>query len=723
MLLIVFYLLPILALLFMFLVLLRGGMAKQADVAAFRTFVLVLIIWLSLLWVTDYLNHETNSLIFLRVALFIGSFAPVLFFWFCQRLVGSRSVKITIALFASAVTFALLSLTDYMVAEVQKGEVGVIIEQPTFIYILQTAYTALAFVFAFFWLRFKSSSNTRLRRQVRYITVAALTALSIGIIGGLGLVASGNLLSPIAITVFTAGSFMAIFRHGLFDIRLVVARSVAYLLSLSVITFIFSVLIFGFFGAVLESELPRGLQQLFYVVVTLSLVLIYQPLKHFFDHITNKLFYRDAYDPQMLLSKMNKLLISTYQLEKLLHTSANILDEHLKLQASSFIVKEHALEDGHKYILKQFGSSAHRLIEERELKVIDEYAINMHKQVLVTSDLNEKTDLYRLLYDNNISVLVKLIAKSPAVENIGYIALGNKKSGNDYSKQDTNIIAIIADELVLAIQNALRFEEIEHFNLTLQEKVDDATRKLRQTNEKLKALDETKDEFISMASHQLRTPLTSVKGYVSMVLEGDAGKITPQQRQLLDQAFVSSQRMVYLIADLLNVSRLKTGKFIIESVPTNLADVIEGEISQLVQTAKARKLELVYQKPNNFPVLGLDETKIRQVIMNFVDNAIYYTPSGGRIEVGLTDTGHSVEFTVKDNGIGIPKHEQPHLFNKFFRAGNARKARPDGTGLGLFMAKKVIVAQGGAVIFKSEEGKGSTFGFSFPKSKLQVSEK
>jgi signal transduction histidine kinase len=272
--------------------------------------------------------------------------------------------------------------------------------------------------------------------------------------------------------------------------------------------------------------------------------------------------------------------------------------------------------------------------------------------------------------------------------------------------------------LVIAIQNALRFEEIKNFNVTLQDKVDDATKQLRKANQRLIELDQTKDDFISMASHQLRTPLTSIKGYVSMVMEGDAGKITKKQSELLDQAFISSQRMVYLIADLLNVSRLRTGKFVIEPKKTNLADVIEGEISQLKETAKSRDLELTFNKPKGFPELMLDETKIRQVIMNFADNAIYYTPSGGHIQVNLEDKGETIEFTVVDDGIGVPKSEQHNLFNKFYRAGNAKKARPDGTGLGLFMAKKVVVAQGGSIIFKTQENKGSTFGFSFAKKAL-----
>ena len=205
-----------------------------------------------------------------------------------------------------------------------------------------------------------------------------------------------------------------------------------------------------------------------------------------------------------------------------------------------------------------------------------------------------------------------------------------------------------------------------------------------------------------------------------MVLDGDAGRISPLQRKLLNQAFISSQRMVFLISDLLNVSRLKTGKFVIEEVPCNLSEVIEGEVSQLVETAKARELELSYDKPAHFPTYMLDEMKLRQVIMNFIDNAIYYTPEGGHIVVGLVEKPKSIELTVTDDGMGVPREEQHHLFGKFFRANNAKRARPDGTGLGLFMAKKVVIAQGGAIIFHSEEGKGSTFGFSFSKAGLEA---
>jgi signal transduction histidine kinase len=300
------------------------------------------------------------------------------------------------------------------------------------------------------------------------------------------------------------------------------------------------------------------------------------------------------------------------------------------------------------------------------------------------------------------TVAVKLISQDRV---IGTMIVGLPHEATELTEKERNFAIRLCQAVGVALDNRLLFEQNQHVLSQLQK-----------TNAKLKALDATKDDFISMASHQLRTPLTSVKGYLSMVLEGDAGKVTTLQRKMLEQAFTSSQRMTYLISDLLNVSRLKTGKFVIERTPTNLVTMVEQELAQLTEEAKGRDLTLIFTPPKDFPALMLDETKTRQLIMNFVDNAIYYTPPGGTVEIKVADKPDSVELTVVDNGLGVPRRDQAHLFTKFYRANNARKARPDGTGLGLFMAKKVVIAQGGAIIFSSQENKGSTFGFTFPKT-------
>ena len=302
--------------------------------------------------------------------------------------------------------------------------------------------------------------------------------------------------------------------------------------------------------------------------------------------------------------------------------------------------------------------------------------------------------------------VAKLMARQSLV---GVIVIGSSSPVSDFTANDLSLLQRLAEAVGIALDNKLLYEENQK---VLQQ--------LKKANSRLKELDHTKDEFISMASHQLRTPLTTIKGYLSMVLEGDVGPVSKNERKMIQQAFDSAEQMVFLIADLLNISRLQSGKFVIDNKPTDLVKMVESQVSQLKETADHRKLKLTLKKPDDLPMLNLDETKIRQVVMNFLDNAIYYTPPGGSIEVLVSATPDTISYTVSDTGLGVPKAEQAHLFAKFYRADNARKMRPDGTGLGLFMAKKVVIAQGGAIIFNSTEGKGSTFGFSFPRKVVEI---
>lgn len=234
------------------------------------------------------------------------------------------------------------------------------------------------------------------------------------------------------------------------------------------------------------------------------------------------------------------------------------------------------------------------------------------------------------------------------------------------------------------------------------------------TNRQLQKLDKTKNEFISMASHQLRTPLTSIKGYLDMIIEGDLGKVSPTQKAVLQEAFASSERMVQLLNDFLSVSRLQTGKFIIDKKKSDISQIAREEISLLNVVAVQRSIKLKVDVAKDIPMIMIDADKIRQVILNMIDNAIYYSKPNTEVQISLSKKGEDIEFTVKDSGIGVPKAERADLFSKFFRASNARKKRPDGTGVGLFLAKKVILAHDGSIIFDSEEGVGSTFGFRIP---------
>lgn len=399
-----------------------------------------------------------------------------------------------------------------------------------------------------------------------------------------------------------------------------------------------------------------------------------------------------------MLDAVNDLLLSSSELEQLKTGVSNIITGTMQTDFAELRLLQDRTKTGQPLL--------RTLMNSRRGEVLTE-----------ALDKTKEGELRHLLEHANVALAIRLQATP---EPLGYMVLGRKRQGSPYSPDDRRALAEVARKVALGLQNARRFKELQNVNTNLQEKVDALSRKLQRANERLKTMDETKDDFISMASHQLRTPLTSVKGYISMILEGDAGKITPVQHKMLQQAFFSSQQMVFLIADLLNVSRLRTGKFVIQQTPVNLTQMIDEELSQLKEAAKLHSVSLDFHPPKDFPELLLDETKIRQVIMNYIDNAIYYTPAKGSIDIRLIDKGSSVECRVIDSGIGVPKSDQPHLFTKFYRAANARKARPDGTGLGLYMARKIIVAQGGSTIFESKEGKGSTFGFSFAKTKLKA---
>lgn len=526
-------------------------------------------------------------------------------------------------------------------------------------------------------------------------------------------------ISPLFAFIFLVFAAVAIVKHRLFDIRGTVARTMGYLFTYSTLVGLYIVIVFILGSFVYGGAKLTMSQHLFYIGVALVFALTLPRLRHVFNKLTNKIFFQDAYEVQDLIDELNQTVIKDIRLQVLLKNSAEVIRSNIKTESVVFCIKETGGLSG-----QIIGNVADYHLRQADIDKISVFMSGINSTVIQAEELDgERAELKDILTHHGIGMLAYITTNEGDTRtDLGYILLGYKLSGNAFNNTDRKAMDIISNSMVVAIQNSMRFEEIQKFNETLQAKVDDATRKLQRTNDKLKQLDETKDEFISMASHQLRTPLTSVKGYLSMVLEGDVGTLNDMQRKLLMQSFNSSQRMVYLISDLLNLSRLRTGKFIIEPKVTNLADVIEGEVEQLSANAKGRGLTLNYNKPKNFPDLYMDETKIRQVIMNFADNAIYYTPSGGKIDINLVNNKDTIEFTVVDNGIGVPLADQKHMFTKFYRAKNAQKARPDGTGLGIFMAKKVIIAQGGALIFESKPDKGSTFGFSISKSGLKVPE-
>ena len=675
---------------------------------------LLLGIICSILFISfDYLTAYTSqpfTLYFIRAAFGIAPFLPFSLYFFILNFPekSKQNFLITSLVVGYTAVSAILSLfTNLVVDNTHNEGWGTQIHSGGFspYYIIFSILIVLIILFITIKKYHKSDklNKQKIGLFIFGVAVFALAELLCTLILPLVNLEKYSYFGDYSIMIFFGFTAYAIIKHHLFDVKLAIVRSVTYSLVLATLAGIYLVIAFVVssvfnIGQTSTSQIISG------VSISLVLAFAFQPLKRFFDRITNKVFYKDNYSTDDFFAKLNKTLSITTDLRGLLERVSYEIGTTLKAEQAFFFI--FTTPEGN-YI--SAGTQGHKLLPKHDA-VLFEQKTQGNGHVFESSMFKDNDPVKRMMISHRIELVLPLL-QDDAV--IGYLCLGEHKTSG-YTHRDIKALNTLSDELVIAVQNALSIHEIRELNASLQQKIANATKELRSSNAVLRRLDEIKDEFISMASHQLRTPLTSVKGYISMVVEGDAGKITPSQKQLLDQAFMSSENMVHLINDFLNVSRLQSGKFVIDKTPVDLSVLVDEEMNGLRPNATARGMKLVYKKPNKFPIVEIDEGKFRQVVMNFADNAIYYSHENSSIIVSLGVEGDEIVFTVKDTGIGVPKAEQDKLFAKFYRAANAKVQRPDGTGVGIFLAKKVVDAHGGSIIFESTEGKGSTFGFRLP---------
>ncbi|MBI2475073.1 PAS domain S-box protein [Candidatus Uhrbacteria bacterium] len=229
-----------------------------------------------------------------------------------------------------------------------------------------------------------------------------------------------------------------------------------------------------------------------------------------------------------------------------------------------------------------------------------------------------------------------------------------------------------------------------------------------------KQIDKAKTEFVSLASHQLRTPLTSINWFIEMLMSGNAGKMTTKQLLYLKDVYSSSKRMSELINSLLNVSRIELGVFISEPIISDLRKIADTAIDELKQSIINKKQTLKTSFDPNLPMIKVDPKLTIMIFQNILSNATKYTPKNGAISFDVKKNGKNALIIISDNGIGIPKTQHSKIFTKMFRADNARKIDTDGSGLGLYLVKGILDQTGGTIRFESEEGKGTTFFVTIP---------
>ncbi len=281
-------------------------------------------------------------------------------------------------------------------------------------------------------------------------------------------------------------------------------------------------------------------------------------------------------------------------------------------------------------------------------------------------------------------------------------------SSKEFSELNSKVLRLLEE---LNIEK----ESIERKVVERTHELKDKVEELALANNRLLELDKVKTEFISVAAHQLRTPLAAIKWTLSSIIDEDSTNLNADQLSLITTGYESTERVINLVNDMLVVTRIESGKIQYNFVMLHIEDLIVSVITDFNNATKARGVELIFDRPKvQLPYVSADVEKIRGVVQNLIENALNYTKEGGKVTVIAEVEGGMVKISVKDNGIGIPESQQSSIFNKFFRAENAVRVRTDGSGLGLFIAKNVVERHGGGISFKSTVGKGTTFCFTLP---------
>jgi signal transduction histidine kinase len=223
-----------------------------------------------------------------------------------------------------------------------------------------------------------------------------------------------------------------------------------------------------------------------------------------------------------------------------------------------------------------------------------------------------------------------------------------------------------------------------------------------------------KTEFVTLAAHQLRTPLSGIKWALRLLID-EGGELPPLLKEGLEKAYSSNERMINLVNDLLNATRIEEGRYVYKPVPGDFQKLVDDMVQLHEDIAKKKNVTIhTVKPPEGLPLVAFDQEKMVMAVQNLVDNAVKYTPKGGTVTVTTEKKGETVHLSVQDTGVGIPAVQKDRIFSKFFRAENVMRMETVGNGLGLFIAKNIVESHQGTIWFESELGKGTTFYISLP---------
>jgi len=679
----------------------------------FALHALAVTVWLFATFMMFYQKNNIESVIFWDRMVYAGVvFVPAFMYHFYLAYVNKRNDTLLVIAYILSLSFLFLSRTDYFVKDVFTYKWGTHTKAQFFHHLFVVYFfTYVVIWFTKMYKFYRSIDSLLKKKQTKYILYDFLSLFSIGSLAYLP--AYGFGIYPFA---YLAGLFFvlilayAIINTRLMDIRLVFRQSTVFLSSL------FATVIPVFtLRYLVELYLPTALYwpEVVMLVIAASL---FPVLKEKFSRFANRYLFTSLYDSKFVIRELTTALSATLETKRIYQSVTDSLVDALHSKSISFW--QHVPEKNNYVLDFNKGLSLKNQFKIRASKNIFNNYFIFSKAVSIEELKSGPLKNLAFIKDfaaAGIEVIVPLLIKDKL---IGLICFGPKLSGDIYNNEDFDLLHVISAQVAIALENAFLYEETKQFNLKLSDEIDKATKDLRAANEELKNLDRAKSEFISIASHQLRTPLTVIKGYGSMMLEGSFGAMTPAINENIKKIYDSNERLIALVEDLLNISRIESGKLQFNFEACQLEDIISSVVEELTVPAANKGLKLIWQTPaEKLPAVNIDKGKIRQVAINIIDNAIKYTPKGS-IEVNLKLDGDQILFSSVDTGLGISHDDLVNLFKKFSRGEHVSLLHTEGTGLGLYVGKMMIEAHKGRIWAESAGiDNGSQFYFTLPIAK------
>jgi len=511
-------------------------------------------------------------------------------------------------------------------------------------------------------------------------------------------------LAPISTIFMITTISYAIIKHRLLDITPLIARAVSYILLLSVFI---STFIFALFASTqfIPNLHVTEVQIIVFSIITFVVIVTVNPLRHLFETTTDHIFYRGYYDGQELLQDLTQIMASTIEIDKLSDKVIDVICNDMNITKGCLFIVDKTGTINSAYKSRKgnysFPSSA------------DLFNLAKADKPLIFDELEDGT-FKSILRKTRVSIFIPLKTTDQLV---GYLVLGEKASGDIYHSKDIHVLRILGPELAVALQNTQSYLEIQEFSRTLELKVEERTKELRETQKrelaKANEVIKLKDEFVFIATHDLRSPVTAFNGYIDLIRQSN-DSLSPDTKENIDAISEAGNRLNQLVDDLLEVARSESGTLKIEVHPVDINKVIEESLRQAKITADQKKINLLTKLDHNHKIVLADAEKLSEVFENLLSNAVKFSRIEGKIEVFTAKKGENLEIKVGDTGYGIPKNQQNKVFQKFFKYRGDETLEVPGTGLGLFVVRMLVEKMKGKISFVSEEGKGTTFTFSLP---------